>query len=109
MLMECVSDVFGSSLKYTRELLSPDGREWALTFEASAGGVPLVGVDLVRLDEQGRVEAFEVVLRPPGAAKALLAEMSARMPAAARRRGVDPRKAMRKQAVPPLPAAAAKL
>eukprot|EP00928_Gymnodinium_smaydae_P073549 TRINITY_DN56738_c0_g1_i1.p1 TRINITY_DN56738_c0_g1~~TRINITY_DN56738_c0_g1_i1.p1 ORF type:complete len:180 (-),score=34.20 TRINITY_DN56738_c0_g1_i1:37-576(-) len=81
VLIETVSEVFGKSFRYRREWISPDGRDWCLEFTANINGNEMTGVDLVRLDETGAIEHFEVLARPPKAVKALQTEMGRRVPA----------------------------
>jgi hypothetical protein len=47
-----------------------------LRFEALVGGKALSGVDLVRLDDAGRITLFEIFSRPPKIALDLLVRMS---------------------------------
>jgi hypothetical protein len=59
--MECVSEVFGPSFKYDRQFISEDGRDWCLEFSADIAGdtkTRIDGVDLVRLDEDGKIMEF---------------------------------------------------
>jgi hypothetical protein len=63
--------------RYERQWV--DGSEWALEFTATVGGLQLHGVDLIRLDEAGRIVELEVVARPPNAVAALRAAMEARL------------------------------
>jgi len=76
--------VFGESFAYHRQWLSPDGREWALEFSADLGGSEkkqrLEGIDLVSLDEHGRITDFRVLARPPNAVSALKDEMMRKVP-----------------------------
>jgi len=82
VLITSVSEVFGPSFTYGRQWLSPDGRNWCLEFSADIGtsGKRLMGVDMVRLDEFGRMEEFVVLARPPNAVAELKKEMMLRVP-----------------------------
>ncbi|MGE4322689.1 MAG: hypothetical protein AB7E60_06615 [Sphingobium sp.] len=48
-----------------------------LRFEARLGDRALTGVDLIRLDAQGRITLFEIFSRPPDVALLLLERMAA--------------------------------
>ena len=80
MLMDTVGGVFGESFVYDRQWLSDDGKDWALEFSAEVGGKKLDGMDLVRLDEHGKICEFSVVARPPNTVALLKKEMMARVP-----------------------------
>merc|ERR1719215_1097885 len=80
VLLGSVTEVVGSTFQYRREWISPDARDWCLEFTANVGGNELTGVDLVRLNEAGRVCHFEVAVRPPKAISALAAEMGKLIP-----------------------------
>jgi hypothetical protein len=60
-LLEIVADTF-EDFRYTDELQA-DGAH-ALIFRAAIGGREIEGIDLLRLDEQGLIEDFTVMLRP---------------------------------------------
>ena len=82
LLLGTVAEVFGPSFKYGRQWLSDDGREWALEFKAdvAATGKEVHGIDLVSLNEAGRIAEFTVLARPPNAVEALKGEMMRRVP-----------------------------
>ena len=83
LLLGCVSEVFGPSFEYGRQWLSDDGHEWALEFttEVGAGSKKLLpGIDLVSLDEAGKIKEFTVLARPPNAVALLKDEMMRRVP-----------------------------
>lgn len=82
LLIDTVAQVFGESFTYTRQFLSDDGRDWALEFNAqiASTGKRLDGIDMVRLDEDGRIIEFTVLARPPNAVAALKDEMMRRVP-----------------------------
>ena len=48
-----------------------DGSELALEFKGKVGDIELQGVDLISLDDEGRVHSLDVVLRPASAIEAL--------------------------------------
>lgn len=53
------------------------GRDWALEFQCRVEGLDAVGVDLITLDETGRVVLFEVCMRPHKTVGALREAMNA--------------------------------
>ena len=77
-----MSEVFGTSFTYGRQWLSPDGHDWALEFKADIAdtGRSIDGIDLVKLDEAGRMIEFTVLARPPNGVDALKREMMKRVP-----------------------------
>ena len=80
VLLKCVSEVFGDSFKYDRQWLSDDGRDWCLEFEAEIDGdenkkSTVQGVDLVKLDADGKIVEFRVLARPPNAVNMLKKNM----------------------------------
>jgi hypothetical protein len=81
-IISCVGEVFGKSFKYGRQFISPDGRDWALEFTANIAdsGKALTGMDVVKLDENGKIVDFYVIARPPNAIAELKKEMMARVP-----------------------------
>ena len=76
LILGTVAGVF-EDFRYHREWV--DGSDWALEFTARVGALSLKGVDLVRLDDEGKIAEFEVVARPPNAVAALRAEMEERL------------------------------
>ncbi len=76
LILGTVAGVF-EDFRYGREWV--DGDDWALEFTARVGGLELKGVDLIRLDGQGKIVDFEVVARPPNAVAALRAVMEERL------------------------------
>ncbi len=50
-----------------------------LEFSARVGDKTLKGIDMIRFDEAGRIEDFEVMVRPASGLQALGAEMARRM------------------------------
>ena len=75
IILSCVSDVFGDTLKYHRQWLSGDGRDWALEFTALVKGIRIKGLDLVTLTADGMISKFEVVIRPLKGVAVLKEEM----------------------------------
>jgi len=82
VLISSVSEVFGPSFTYGRQWLSPNGRDWALEFSADIEetGKKLDGIDLVSLDEEGKIVKFTVLARPPNAVDALKQAMMRKVP-----------------------------
>lgn len=76
LILSTVIDVF-QDFTYHRELV--DGDNWALEFSARVGDLSLKGIDLIRLDESGRIVEFEVFIRPHNALQALGLEMARRL------------------------------
>lgn len=76
-IISCVGEVFGKSFVYSRQWVSPDGRDWALEFTANIGEKNLLihGIDLVKLDEDGKIIDFAVLARPPSAVAELKSQM----------------------------------
>jgi ketosteroid isomerase-like protein len=66
--------------RYVRELEDADGRGSALIFETAVDGVSLNGIDLIRLDAEGKIVELTVMVRPLSAANALAAAMGAQFP-----------------------------
>ncbi len=63
--------------RYVREIVN--GNQCCLEFEAAVGDFSLRGVDLIALDERGRIVDFEVMIRPANALQRLGAEMGAKL------------------------------
>lgn len=80
VLLECAIEVFGKSFSYRRQWISEDGRDWCLEFEATIDGKALQGVDLVKLDQDGKIVEVSVLARPPNAVEALKSAMLAKVP-----------------------------
>lgn len=71
-----VTQVF-KDFRYVREIL--DGNNWALEFEAKIGELTLRGVDLIQLNDEGKIIDFEVMVRPANALQVLGLEMGKRL------------------------------
>jgi len=76
LILSTVLDVF-QAFAYHRELV--DGDNWALEFSARVGDLSLKGIDLIRLDGDGRIVEFEVFVRPFNGLQALGAVMAQRL------------------------------
>ena len=76
VILTTVTKVF-QEFNYVREIL--DGNNWALEFEAKIGELTLRGVDLIQLNDEGKIIDFEVMVRPANALQALGMEMGRRL------------------------------
>ncbi|GAA1787866.1 nuclear transport factor 2 family protein [Actinomadura chokoriensis] len=64
-------------IHYVREIVSADGRDHALMFQATVNGLQVQGCDFLHLDEDGLIDDLTVMVRPLSAAKALAEAMGA--------------------------------
>lgn len=71
-----VTEVF-EDFRYIREILGAS--DWALEFEARVGEFTLRGVDLIRLNAEGKFTDFEVMVRPANALQKLGEAMGRRL------------------------------
>lgn len=71
-----VAKVF-EEFRYVREIL--DENNWALEFEARLGDFSMRGIDLIKLNDDGKIIDFEVMIRPANALQALGLEMGRRL------------------------------
>lgn len=62
---------------YVRTIISADGRDHALVFQAKVGDKAIQGCDFLHLDDEGLIDDFVVMVRPLSAAQALAAAMGA--------------------------------
>jgi hypothetical protein len=69
---------------YVREIVSADGRDQALVFRAKVDGLEVNGCDFLHFDEDGKIDDFQVMVRPLTAAKALAEAMGAQFEQIAR-------------------------
>ncbi len=76
LILKTVTTVF-EEFRYVREIL--DGENWALEFEAKIGELTLRGVDFIKLNDEGKIIDFEVMVRPANALQALGVEMGKRL------------------------------
>lgn len=56
-----------------------DGSSWTLEFSARVGEMSLKGIDLIRFNADGRIEEFEVMVRPAKGLQALAEAMVRQM------------------------------
>ena len=71
-----VSQVF-QNFRYVREIAQEN--QFCLEFEATIGELTLRGVDLIQLNEEGKIIDFEVMVRPANALQILGMEMGKRL------------------------------
>ncbi|WP_170342318.1 nuclear transport factor 2 family protein [Ruegeria arenilitoris] len=71
-----VGQVF-SEFRYRR--IMGDGKDWALEFRCKVGELDAVGVDLIKLNDDGLIQTFEVAMRPYKTVGALREAMMARV------------------------------
>jgi hypothetical protein len=64
-------------IRYVREIVSADGRDHALMFEATVNGRQVHGCDFLHVDEDGLIDDLTVMVRPLSAANALAEAMGA--------------------------------
>lgn len=76
-ILRAVAEVF-EEFRYVREINDADGRDHALVFTARVGDREIEGCDFLRIDDDGLIDAFTVMVRPLSAAQALAAAMGAR-------------------------------
>lgn len=76
-ILKNVIQVF-QDFRYVREIGADDAQDHALVFTAKVRDLELTGCDFLRLDEDGRISEFMVMVRPLRAAEALAQEMGAR-------------------------------
>jgi hypothetical protein len=75
-ILKTVTNVF-EEFKYVREIFGEN--DWALEFEAKIGGLTMRGIDLIKLNDDGKIIDFEVMVRPANALQVLGIEMGKRL------------------------------
>lgn len=75
-ILTTVAEVF-EEFGYIRQLVA--GNHLALEFEAMIGELNLRGIDLIELNEEGKIIDFEVMVRPANGLQALGLEMAKRL------------------------------
>lgn len=75
-ILMTVTQVF-QNFRYVREIA--EGNNFCLEFEANIGELTLRGVDLIQLNDDGKIIDFEVMIRPANALQTLGMEMSKRL------------------------------
>jgi hypothetical protein len=81
-LLRILLEVF-DEFRYTDELSADDRRTIALVFRARVGDRDVEGLDLLRLDDAGKIRELTVMVRPRSALEALFAAVAARLSASA--------------------------
>ncbi len=81
IVLSAASQVF-EDFTYHREMT--DGSTWALEFSARVGEFSLKGVDLIRFNADGKIEDFEVMVRPAKGLQALAEAMGKQLAAQGR-------------------------
>ena len=76
LILTTVSEVF-QDFTYHREIVGDNN--WALEFSARVGDLPLKGIDLIRLDDDGLIAELEVFVRPYNGLRALGVAMARRL------------------------------
>lgn len=87
LVLSHVGEVF-SDFRYRRVMGS--GKDWALEFQCKVGELDAVGVDLLTLDDAGKIATFEVAMRPLKTVAALREAMNARVAQDPRFAGLKP-------------------
>lgn len=80
LILSTVIEVF-EDFTYHRMFTTEDARSVVLEFSARVGGRELKGIDMIRIDDEGRIVDFEVMVRPRSGLQALADEMAARLAA----------------------------
>lgn len=76
-ILRAVIEVF-EDFHYVRVIGAENASDQALVFEARVDGLTITGCDFLRLDDEGRIVEFMVMVRPLRAAQALAARMGER-------------------------------
>lgn len=80
LVLKTVNTVF-HNFTYHRMFATDDGKGAVLEFSAEVDGKALKGIDMLRFDEAGKIEKFEVMVRPMSGLHALAEAMGARLAA----------------------------
>jgi hypothetical protein len=75
-ILRAVMRVF-EDFHYVREITDAGGRDSALVFQAVVDGKQVTGCDFIRVNDDGLIDDFMVMVRPLSAANALSAAMAA--------------------------------
>lgn len=89
VILRAVMRVF-EDFRYVRETASADGRDHVLVFEATVKGKELEGVDVLHLDDDGRVDDLRVLVRPLSGLNGLVEAMGEAISEVLRELGLDP-------------------
>jgi hypothetical protein len=80
LILQAVLAVF-EDFHYVREIGADDARDHALVFEARVGDKHIEGCDFIRLEEDGAISEFTVMVRPMSAMRALAEAMKVQLSA----------------------------
>jgi hypothetical protein len=78
LILKTAASVF-ENFNYVRAIVSE--HDWALEFEANIGDLKLRGIDLIKINDEGKITDFEVMIRPANGLQALGLEMGKRLEA----------------------------
>ncbi len=78
LVLKTVNTVF-QNFTYHRSFATADGLGVVLEFSAEVDGKALKGIDMLRFDQAGKIEEFEVMVRPMSGLQALGAAMGAKL------------------------------
>jgi hypothetical protein len=79
-ILQAVLAVF-EDFHYVREIGADDARDHALMYEARVGDKHIEGCDFIRLDEDGAISEFTVMVRPMSGMRALAEAMKVQLSA----------------------------
>lgn len=80
LLLKAVNTVF-ANFEYHRTLHTDDGSSVILEFSTDIDGKKVKGIDLLRFDADGKIEEFEVMIRPLSGLNALAKNMGEKISA----------------------------
>jgi hypothetical protein len=80
LILQAVLAVF-EDFHYVREIGGHDARDHALVFEARVGDKHIEGCDFIRLDQDGAISEFTVMVRPMSGMLALAEAMKVQLSA----------------------------
>jgi hypothetical protein len=78
LILKTAASIF-ENFNYVRAIVSE--HDWALEFEANIGDLSLRGIDLIKINSEGKITDFEVMIRPANGLQALGIEMGKRLEA----------------------------
>ncbi|MEN7530157.1 nuclear transport factor 2 family protein [Cupriavidus sp. 2SB] len=78
LVLKTVNTVF-RDFTYHRMFATEDGKSLVLEFSATIDGKALKGIDMLRFDDAGKIEEFEVMVRPMSGLHALAEAMGAKL------------------------------
>jgi hypothetical protein len=75
-ILMIVTEIF-ENFRYVREIYGAN--DFCLEFEANIGELTLRGVDLIKIDDDGKIVDFEVMIRPANALQKLGEKVGAKL------------------------------